>query len=131
MENKNCVGESKPLVYKYSDGDLNIEYELVSVFQSQDVRSNDIGCKLEQLTRELDENREELQIIKNEIYNNTSHADKTDYIVAACCGIICGLIDVFLLENLILRERKLGAIRLLTSLLKILPKMMDIKEMVA
>ena len=95
MENKNCVGENKPLVYKYSDGDLNIEYELVTVFQSQDVRFNDIGCKLEQLTRELDENREELQIIKNEIYNNTSHADKTDYIVAACCGIICGLIDVF------------------------------------
>ena len=52
------------------------------------LHANDIDKQLDDIEIELEENETKLDFL-------TSHADITDYTVAAACGLITGLIDVF------------------------------------
>ena len=72
-----------------------LECELEAIFQTSDIRSQDIIARLREIDKEIDLNFKQGELIQEEIYNNTSHADKLDYIIAASCGFLTGLIDVF------------------------------------
>ena len=62
--------------------------------------------KLEEIHTELEENKANLEVLKVDIDNNTSHADKTDCIIAACCGVMVGLIDIFFVGEFDFRNAK-------------------------
>ena len=102
MDNREeCIAK-----YKVEDNDAVIEYELVPFFQTTDSRSNDVISNLNEVNKELEENAKQLEIIKSQIDINTSHADKLDYVVAACCGIMTGFIDVFFVGKFDFRNAK-------------------------
>lgn len=92
--------------YKVEDNDAVIEYELVPFFKTTDSRSNDVISNLKEVNKELEENAKQLEVIKSQIDINTNHADKLDCVVAACCGIMTGFIDVFFVGKFDFRQAK-------------------------
>lgn len=72
-----------------------LECEFESVSQTNDIRYRDIINRLEEIDLEIKANEKQDEYIREKIDNNTSHADKLDYIVSAGCGALAGLIDVF------------------------------------
>lgn len=81
--------------YKIEQNGEIIEFEIIPIFKTTDKRSYDVVENLEQINKELDKNARQIEVIKSQIDINTSHADKIDCVVAACCGILTGFIDVF------------------------------------
>ncbi len=92
--------------YKVEDNGEVIEYELVPFFKTSDSRSNDVISNLDEVNKELEENAKQLEVIKSQIDINTNHADKLDCVVAACCGIMAGFIDVFFVGRFDFRQAK-------------------------
>ena len=92
--------------YKVEDNDAVIEFELVPFFKTTDSRSNDVISNLDEVNKELEENAKQLEVIKSQIDINTNHADKLDCVVAACCGIMTGFIDVFFVGKFDFRQAK-------------------------
>lgn len=92
--------------YKVEDNDAVIEFELVPFFKTTDSRSSDVISNLDEVNKELEENAKQLEVIKSQIDINTNHADKLDCVVAACCGIMTGFIDVFFVGKFDFRQAK-------------------------
>lgn len=106
MEQYKHLGIDRKILYKNFDETVAIEYEFSPAFYSTDKRFIDIKKEREEVQTELDENQVILDALKVDIDNNTSHADKTDCIIAACCGVIASLIDVFFVGEFDFRDAK-------------------------
>lgn len=106
MEQNEHLNVDRKILYKNFDENVAIEYEFLPVFYSKDDRFIDIKKKLEEIHTELEENKANLEVLKVDIDNNTSHADKTDCIIAACCGVMVGLIDIFFVGEFDFRNAK-------------------------
>ena len=94
------------LRYELNENGVNVQYELIPIFRTTDERSEIVIDRLESIDNELDINEKRIEVIKSEIANNTSHADKTDYVVSGCCGVMAGLIDVFFVGKFDLKTAK-------------------------
>lgn len=106
MEQNEHFGADRKILYKNFDETVAIEYEFFPAFRSTDEHFTDIKKKLEEIQTELDENQANLDALKVDIDKNTSHADKTDCIIAACCGVMTGLIDIFFVGEFDFRDAK-------------------------
>lgn len=106
MEKYEELDVDRKILYKNFDENVAIEYEFLPAFYSKDNRFINIKKKLEEVQTELDENQAILDALKVDIDNNTSHADKTDCIIAACCGVMAGLIDIFFVGEFDFRDAK-------------------------
>lgn len=106
MEKYEELDVDRKVLYKNFDENVAIEYDFLPVFYSTDDRFIDIKKKLEEIHTELEENQTNLEALKVDIDNNTSHADKTDCIIAACCGVMAGLIDIFFVGEFNFRDAK-------------------------
>lgn len=51
------------------------------------------------LDSDIENYKSQIAKLDNKIDRYTNYADNLDYIVAASCGLLCGLIDAFLLVN--------------------------------
>ena len=106
MEQNEHQDVDRKILYKNFDENVAIEYEFLPAFYSKDDRFIDIKKKLEAIHTELEANQTNLEALKVDIDNNTSHADKTDCIIAACCGVMVGLIDIFFVGEFDFRNAK-------------------------
>lgn len=78
------------------DLDLDIEYEIVTVIDETEVQ---IRQRIQEGMKNSNKRIEELEVIIDDLDTKidrlTNHADKYDYIIAVCSGLIAGLVDVF------------------------------------
>lgn len=83
-----------PLYKITSKKESDISFETVITPRSElDNLRQTISNELEKLSELEQENINTIETLNKEIDKLTNHADQTDYIVAACSGILCGLID--------------------------------------
>lgn len=75
-----------------NESELLFETLITSKREPQTIQER-IFTELEQLNELEQETLKTIETLNREIYRLTNHADSTDYIVAACSGILCGLID--------------------------------------
>lgn len=77
--------------YKVTNDDLEVEYEVISIEQTD----QSISSKIEQINLELQSLIEESEELDNQIQTLTNNADWIDYTTAVASGIIAGFIDSF------------------------------------
>lgn len=106
MEQYEHLAVDRKILYKNFDENGAIEYEFFPAFHSTDDRFTDIKNELERIQTALDENQENLDVLKVDIDKNTSHADRTDCIIAACCGAMASLLDIFFVGEFNFRDAK-------------------------
>ena len=106
MEQYEHLAVDRKILYKNFDENGAIEYEFFPAFHSTDDRFTDIKKELERIQTAFDENQENLDVLKVDIDKNTSHADRTDCIIAACCGAMASLIDIFFVGEFNFRDAK-------------------------
>ena len=85
--------------FKNEIEDLQVEYQVLSPIDFKhmnDPKQLEIIEKLETVDDMLTENQKIIDEINSEIDRLTNHADGLDYKVAVACGVVTGLIDVFL-----------------------------------
>ncbi|MDE6368248.1 MAG: hypothetical protein K2K94_03340 [Muribaculaceae bacterium] len=75
-----------------NDGDIIFE-TVITPSNELDIIKQRISNELEELSELEQENLKTIETLNKEIDKLTNHADSTDNIVAACSGILCGLID--------------------------------------
>ena len=77
---------------KTVDRDLQVTYEVFSV----DPRVTQIDEAIKKLDKNIDDAQSRIDVANENIDRLTNHADRIDYAVAVSCGVLTGLIDVFL-----------------------------------
>ena len=77
--------------YKVANDDLEVEYEVISIKQTD----RSISSKIEQINLELQSLIDESEKLDDQIQTLTNNADWIDYTTAVASGIIAGFIDSF------------------------------------
>lgn len=92
------------------DDDFSVEYEILSVYDYDDVVNDERKHKIalaisniEEQDKYLDEKISQLNI---DIARLTNHADGLDYAIAVSSGILCGLIDSFVVGEWNFKDAK-------------------------
>lgn len=99
MNNTNLI--QKPLIsYKEEliDDDFAVEYEILPAYNKttyEDLRRNKITESINDIDSLQKELEEKISNLNTDIDKLTNHADGIDYAVAVGCGVLCGLIDSF------------------------------------
>ena len=93
---------------KIVDEDIEVELEIMP-FSSRTIKNEkqtSFEKELDWINAEIEEKQLLIDDLNNDIDLLTSHADKIDYIVAGCCGVLTGLIDVFFVGEFSLTNNK-------------------------
>lgn len=84
---------------RFSNNDITAEVDILPY----ELQHDDYGPYFDQELLEIEENIRTLQTkidkYDQKIERQTNHADKVDYIVAASCGLLTGLIDAFFIGD--------------------------------
>lgn len=93
---------------KTSDGELEVEYEIISNIETDAVSSvrKDINIFISELDDRLAKNQAVLDELNSNIDRLTNHADGFDYTISACSGVLCGFIDSFFVGEFNFEELK-------------------------
>jgi hypothetical protein len=76
--------------------EVEADFEIIpSDFCPEDYES----AFMQEIQERLDESNEKLAKYDKTIDRLTNHADKVDYIVAASCGLLTGLVDAFFIGD--------------------------------
>ena len=95
------------LKQELKDDDFVVEYEVVPVFASSDLKSthkNEIRDAISDIDRHVELIDNEVAKINSEIERYTNNADWLDYTVAVASGILCGMIDSFFVGEFSLKN---------------------------
>ena len=87
------------LKFKQSVDDLEIEYCVEPGIDYRDFTEEkrmEIAKSDAQLDLLLQENMDKINALNKQIESVTVKAEAEDYVVAACCGVFAGLLDVFM-----------------------------------
>lgn len=91
------------------DDDFEVEYEILPAFGSDDFK-NSRQKEISELIKEIDSRSDELETkisaLNEEIERLTNHADKFDYAIAVSAGVLCGLIDSFVVGEFDFKKAK-------------------------
>src|SRR5574344_1899192 len=105
----------KPIISykeKIIDDDFTVEFEVLPAYEEkiyQDLRKKDISESLTEVDSMQEELEDKISRLNTEIDRLTNHADGIDYTIAVSSGILCGLLDVFVVGEFNvdqLKERK-------------------------
>lgn len=78
--------------------DFSVIYEVLPAYDSDeftDVRKKEVADAIAALDEKSDELNDKISKLNVDIDKLTNHADGLDYAVAVGCGVLCGLIDSF------------------------------------
>ncbi len=80
-----------------TEDDFQIEYEILPVFDTNeiDTRKNEINKNIADIDAISAELNAKIDFLNKDIDRLTNHADGLDYMVAVGIGVLCGLIDSF------------------------------------
>ena len=79
------------------DDDFQVEYEILPAFEKDklDPRITEIAQKIAEIDSQSAELNSKIDTLNIEIERLTNHADGFDYAIAVGAGVLCGLIDSF------------------------------------
>lgn len=96
----NQVLSSFKLAHKdeYEIDDFEIIYEILPAYDKEfaDLRKNEIQNKIDEIDSKTLELSNNIDFLNAESEQLTNHADNFDYAVAVASGVLCGLIDSFI-----------------------------------
>lgn len=85
-------------VQKQEDDDFQVEYEILPAFEECfDPRKADIAAQIANIDAMDAELQSKIDALNTKIDRLTNHADGFDYTIAVASGILCGLIDSFVI----------------------------------
>lgn len=92
--------------FKTLDDNLEVEYEVLSPIEmtSSSIENEEILKHIKDVEYRINNNQAVIDKINAEIDKLTNHADGYDYALAACSGVLCGLIDSFFVGEFSLDE---------------------------
>lgn len=93
---------------KIVDEDIEVELEIMP-FSSRTIKNEkqtSFEKELDWINAEIEEKQLLIDDLNDDIDLLTSHVDKIDYIVAGCCGVLTGMIDVFFVGEFSLTNNK-------------------------
>lgn len=106
------VQNSKPIIaYKEEmlDDGFTVEYQILPAYDSdefKDTGRKDISESIAALDSKSDELSEKISKLNVDIDSLTNHADGFDYAIAAASGVLCGLIDSFVVGEFDFKKAK-------------------------
>ncbi len=83
-------------IIKNKIDDTEVVFEVVSSKEDKQYTTDDIELNIKALDEKLNTNQGKLDTAKKEYDDLSVHADKLDYLVAVCSGLVSGIIDVII-----------------------------------
>ena len=80
--------------------DFSVEYDILQPYDPidySDSKRKEIYNSISNIDKMSKELEDKIFELNNDIDKLTNHADGLDYTIAVCCGILCGLIDSFVI----------------------------------
>ena len=109
FENCNQAVDHPIINLKTESEGLEVEYEVVPIYNTDyenDFRKKEINDKINDLDEKMAENQVIINQLNDDIDRLTSSADGWDCLLAACSGVITGLIDAFFVGEFDLNSTK-------------------------
>lgn len=87
---------------------FQVVYEILSAFniETMDPRKKEIAEKVAEIDAKADELQSKIDSLNTEIERLTNHADGIDYTIAVASGVLCGLIDSFVIGEFDFKKDK-------------------------
>ncbi len=83
-----------------------VEFEVINKKEIADSRKKEIEKSIDSIDEQINKFKDKENLLDNEIDRLTNHADVFDYTISVATGVLCGLIDSFVIGEFDFRSAK-------------------------